>query len=256
MERTQGQKLLAEFVGAFTLIFIGAGSIITNGLGVGVGLVGIALAHGLAIGVMVSAMGHISGAHFNPAVTIGAWVTQKIDARNAVSYIVAQLAGGAAGAAVLRFGLPNTAWEQQSLGVPAVTILQNGNAVMIEAVLTFFLVWVIFATAIDPDGAFGKIAGLAIGLTITIDILAAGPFTGAAMNPARWFGPAVVGGYFANWWVWIIGPVAGAIVAAVVYDSVILRGRGAEGSAAPGEAPHGWGAHGEDADAVTDSHDH
>jgi len=250
MERSMSQKLLAEFVGTFALIFLGAGAIIHTQ---GSNLVAIAFAHGLAIAVMVSAVGHISGAHFNPAITIGAWVTQKIDSKNATAYIGAQLAGAVAAAGLLRLAIPALIWKGQNnsiaLGTPGVAAqISTGQAVLIEAILTFFLVWVIFATAIDPEGAFGKIAGLAIGLTITMDILMGGAFTGAAMNPARWFGPAVVGGFYKNWWVWLVGPIAGGIIAASLYDTVILRPRG--GGAAE-EAPHGWGAHGEDKDSVT-----
>lgn len=254
MERTMTQKLLAEFVGTFTLIFIGVGSILAAGVSPqGTGLVTVAIAHGLAIATMVTALGHVSGAHFNPAVTIAAWVTQKIKSSDAFGYIVAQLAGGAAGAALLRGALPESLWRSAKLGTPAVgQFISNGQGVLIEAVLTFFLVWVVFATAIDPEGAFGKIAGLAIGFVILMDIMMGGPFTGAAMNPARSFGPALVSGSWTGWWVYWIGPVAGGIVAASLYDAVILRTRGTGGSATEGEipAPHGWGAHGEDPDAT------
>ncbi len=250
MERPLNQKLLAEFVGTFTLIFLGAGAVIHTQNS---NLVAIAFASGLAIAVMVSSVGHLSGGHFNPAVTIGAWVTQKIDSKNASAYIVAQLAGALAAAGLLRAAIPTLIWKGQNnliaLGTPAVASqISTGQAVLIEAILTFFLVWVIFATAIDPEGAFGKVAGLAIGLTITADILMGAAFTGGAMNPARWLGPAVVAGAFKNWWVWLVGPIAGGIIAASLYDTVILRPRG---GGAAGEAPHGWGAHGEDTDSVT-----
>lgn len=254
-DRTLSQKLLAEFVGTFALCFIGIGAIASaaanpqaNG-----GIVQIAFAHGLVIAVMVSSLGHVSGGHFNPAVTIGAWVTQKIESSDALSYVFAQLAGGAAGAYALRGLLPGAIWENVKLGVPEVnSLLSNGQALMIEAALTFFLVWVIFATAIDPEGAFGKIAGLAIGLTITLDILMGGGFTGAAMNPARHFASALAGGYWSDWWIWWVGPIAGGVVAATLYDALILSGRGSSGAAVGEEphAPHGWGAHGEDGDAV------
>jgi aquaporin TIP len=248
MERTLNQKLLAEFIGTFTFIFVGAGAIISTRGG---DLVAIGLASGLAIAVMVSSVGHVSGAHFNPAVTIGAWVTQKINSSNAVAYILAQLAGGAAAAGLLRAAVPALLWKDPiNLGTPAVTsAISTGQAVLIESVLTFFLVWVIFATAIDPEGAFGKIAGLAIGLTVTMDIMMGGAFTGAAINPARWFGPAIIGGFYKNWWVWLVGPIAGGIIAASLYDTVIMRPRGSGGAAE--EAQHGWGAHGEDKDSVT-----
>ncbi len=255
MERSMSQKLIAEFVGTFTLIFIGAGSIIavTASPQINGGIVSIAIAHGLAIATMVSALGHVSGAHFNPAVTIGMWVTQKIEGMNALAYIGAQLAGAAAGAAVLRGALPQSIWDPAKLGTPGVAGVSNGQAVLIEAVLTFFLVWVIFATAVDPEGAFGKIAGLAIGFVIIMDIMAGGAFTGAAMNPARSLGPALLSGNWEAWWVYWVGPIAGGIVAASLYDTFILRPRGTGGSAehdAEVPAPHGWGAHGEDPDAT------
>jgi len=249
MERTMAERLTAEFVGTFTLIFIGAGSIIamqTFGVGA-VGIIGIAIAHGLAIGTMVTAVGHVSGAHFNPAITIGAWITQKIKSSAAVAYIVTQLAGGTAGALMLRASLPKRVVETAAYGVPAViTGLSNGQAVLIEFILTFFLVWVVFASAIDPEGAFNKVAGLAIGFVITMDILMGGFFTGAAMNPARHFGPALVGGKWNGWWVYWVGPVAGAIVAAALYDGLIIK---RPGSVAADEVPHGVGAHGEDTTA-------
>jgi aquaporin TIP len=153
------RRLTAEFVGTFALIFIGAGSIVAFATGIeGSGLLTIALAHGLAIGVMVSAVGHVSGGHFNPAVTIGAWVTQKIPLVDAAAYIGAQLAGGIAGALLLRVGTPADVWRTVELGTPQTAGVNAGQAVLIEAVLTFFLVWVIFATAVDPEGAFGKVA--------------------------------------------------------------------------------------------------
>lgn len=254
MERTMSQKLLAEFVGAFTLIFVGAGSIIaSNSAGGAGGLVGIALAYGLAIAVMVSALGHVSGAHFNPAVTAGVWIAQRISSGDAVKYILAQLVGGAAGAGLLRAALPRSFWDGAvALGTPAPGGVSNGQAVLIEAILTFFLVWVVFATAIDPDGAFGKIAGLAIGFTILLDTLMGFPFTGAAMNPARHFGPALVfnNGQFwkaSAWWAYWIGPIAGGIVAAALYDGMLLRKPTAP--VTPPE-PHGVGAHGEGTDTT------
>jgi aquaporin TIP len=110
-----------------------------------------------------------------------------------------------------------------ALGVPAVHGIGDGQAAVMEAILTIFLVFVIFATAVDPRGAFKSIAGLAIGLTITMDIFAGGPLTGAAMNPARAFGPQLVGDLWSNWWVWYVGPIAGAIVAALLYEWLYLR---------------------------------
>jgi MIP family channel proteins len=228
MDRPMAQRLTAEVVGTFTLIFIGAGSIVVTQGGVdGGSLVAVALAHGLAIATMVSAVGHVSGGHFNPAVTVAAWVTRRMTSGAAAAYVVAQLAGATIGALGIRFLLPGSLWDPVTLGTPLVSpVITNWQAIVLEAVLTFLLVWVVFATALDPEGAFGKIAGLAIGLVITMDILVGGPFTGAAMNPARSFGPAVVSGELTGIWVYILGPVIGGTVAALLYDVGIMRRQG------------------------------
>lgn len=251
MERTMGQKLLAEAIGTMTLIFIGCGSILLSAAspGIGGGIVQIALAHGLALAVMVSGMGHISGAHFNPAVTIGAWVTARLDLKTSALYILAQMAGASIGALLLRAALPGTIWNRPGvdLGTPALApggLISNGQGVLLEAILTFFLVWVVFSMAVDPDGAFNKIAGLGIGFTVAADILMGGGFTGAAMNPARHFGPALLSGQWDNWWVWYVGPIAGGIVAASLYDWMILSKR-APATDEDEEAPHGVGVHGD-----------
>ncbi len=228
MDRPMSQRLVAEVVGTFTLIFIGAGSIVAaNAAGLGnggAGLITIALAHGLAIGVMVSAVGHVSGGHFNPAITVGAWVARRMGSGATVAYVLAQIAGGLLGALALRLVLPGSAWDPVVLGTPLVSPgIADWQAIAIEAILTFFLVWVVFATALDPEGSFGKIAGLAIGFTIAMDIMMGGPFTGAAMNPARSIGPAVVSGELTGVWVYILGPVIGGTVAALLYDLGIMR---------------------------------
>jgi aquaporin TIP len=210
----------AEFVGAFALIFVGVGSIALGDAGGG--LVGVALAHGLVIAVMASAVGHISGGHFNPAVTFGFLVTRRIDPLLAVVYWVSQLLGAIAGALLVRACFPDALDT-----APGVPVLANGvgagQGVLLEAILTFFLVWVIFATAADPRGTFKSIAGLAIGLTITLDILAGGPLTGAAMNPARAFGPELVEGVWDDAWVYWIGPLLGGGAAALAYEMLYLR---------------------------------
>jgi MIP family channel proteins len=238
MDHEPLRRGLAEFVGTFALIFVGAGSILTiakalapaivstQALDVygGLTLVGVALAHGLAIGVMVSAVGHISGAHFNPAVTLGFLVTRRIAPSLAVVYWSVQFAGAAAAAALLRWLYPESARRLTHLGAPG---LASGVSVwqglVIEIVLTFFLVWVIFATAADPGGTFKSIAGLAIGLTVTMDVLIGGPMTGAAVNPARAFGPELVSRHWSDAWVWYAGPFVGGALAALVYDSLYLR---------------------------------
>jgi aquaporin Z len=208
---------VAEFVGAFTLIFIGGGAGIISGQDI----VAVALANGLAIGIMVSNLGHISGGHFNPAITAGFLATRRIKAQIAGLYWVFQLGGAIVAALILRWLFKKPA----ILGaVPHVAHgFPVGRALVLEMILTFFLVWAVFATAVDERGAFKAIAGLAIGLTITIDVFVGGPITGAAMNPARAFGPEVAANFWANGWIYWVGPIVGALVAALGYDYLYLR---------------------------------
>jgi len=207
---------IAEFIGAFTLIFIGGGAGIVSGQDI----VAVALANGLAIGIMVSNLGHISGGHFNPAITLGFLATRRITLPLAAVYWVSQFAGALVAAAILR-GL--FAHDLFLGSVPHAAAFGAGKGFVVEIILTFFLVWAVFATAVDPRGAYKSIAGLAIGLTITIDVLMGGPLTGAAMNPARAFGPQLVGDHWSNFWVWYVGPGAGAVIAASLYELLYLR---------------------------------
>ncbi len=213
------RRASAEFVGTFALVFVAAGS-----LAYARTLTDVGLAYGLVIAVMVSAVGHISGGHFNPAITFGFVITRRISARLAVVYWVTQFVAAIAGAALLNFVLPPAATDSIKLGTPGLGQgVTSGHAVVVEAVLTFFLVFVVFATAVDPRGTFKAIAGLAIGLTVTFDVLLAGAMTGAAVNPARAFGPQLIGNHWSHWWVWYLGPFAGGAVAAVVYELLYLR---------------------------------
>jgi aquaporin Z len=210
--------LVAEALGTFLFFFVGMGAVVlgTHTGDGGGGLVGVALAHGLALAVLVSALGAVSGGHFNPAVTFGVWVTGRIDAARAGMYVVAQLVGAVLAGLALRVVFPESSWEPSNIGTPAVADgISVVGAIVIEAVLTVVLLIAVFGTAIDPRGP--KIGGLAIGLAVAADILMGGPLTGAAMNPARWFGPAVASGTFDDWYVWWIGPLLGAAVAALVY---------------------------------------
>jgi len=223
------QKLVAEFIGTFTLIFIGVGSIcadqyLTAAGKSGIGLLGIAVAYGLAMGIMVTAMGHISGGHYNPAITIGFWVTRRLSTFQTIFYWAAQLLGAAAAAYMIKAIVSDTVWQPVALGTPALaTDFTRTHAMALEAVGTFFLVLVVFATLVDAKGAFNKIAGFAIGLTITVDILVAGPFTGVAMNPARAFGPALASNHWANHGVYWLGPLIGGVIAGFLYDRIFLR---------------------------------
>jgi MIP family channel proteins len=229
----------AEFVGTFTLIFIGAGSILTltkllepatNGSAQALGvygsltLVSVALAHGLVIAVMASAVGHISGGHFNPAVTLGFFVTRRLAPTLALVYWSVQLLGATAAALLLRWFFSASVRGPTNLGAPGLgSGISVWQGVVIEGILTFFLVWVVFATAADPGGTFKSIAGLAIGFTITLDVLMGGPLTGAAMNPARAFGPELVSRHWTDAWVWYVGPLVGGAVAALAYERLYLR---------------------------------
>jgi len=222
------QRIAAEFVGTSALIFFGAGSICADQFlkstnQGSLGLLGIAVAHGLAIGIMVTAVGHISGGHLNPAVTIGFWVTRRISTFEAVLYWLAQLAGGVAAAYLLRLVVPEDTWQLVKLGTPALAGLSHSVGMVLEGIMTFFLVFVVFATAADERGAFGKIAGFAIGLTVTMDILMGGPLTGAAMNPARSFGPALASQHWANHGVYWVGPLGGGVLAGWFYDTLYLK---------------------------------
>ncbi len=224
MEST-GKAMVAEFIATFALIFIGAGAVVANAAGA-LDLTGVALAHGLVLAIMVSVTMHTSGGVVNPAVAISLWVTGKLDSVRTGAYIVAELAGAVAGAYLLKLVIPTTAFDAAGGGAPALGHgIAAGKAVLMEAVTTFFLVFAVFGTAVDDRGPSSKTAGLTIGLVIAFDIMAFGPYTGAAMNPARWFGPALANGDFANWWVWIVGPIAGGIIAAVTYWAVFLKGR-------------------------------
>ncbi len=219
LERDYLRRGTAEFIGTFTLIFIGAGSVSFART-----LTDVALANGLAIGVMICAMGFHSGGLFNPAITLGFLVTRRIAPALAVCYWLAQFAAAAVAALLLKWVLPNSLETQSHLGVPALGGgIGTGQGVVVEAVLTFFLVWVVFGTAVDSRCTFSQVAGLAIGLTITIDVLMGGVLTGAAMNPARAFGPQLVGHHWAHWWIWYVGPLAGAVIAASVYEMLYLR---------------------------------
>lgn len=224
---TTSQKLVAEFIGTFALVFFGAGAVCVDrylqGTG-GIGLLAIALAHGLTIAIMVSALGHISGGHFNPAISIGFWVTRRIGTVDVILYWLAQILGAIVAAFVLKAVVPEETWRAVALGTPElVRDFPRLSGMALEGLTSFFLVLVVFATAVDERGAFRAIAGFGIGLTITLGILVIGPFTGAAMNPARALGPAIAAHHWTNWGVYWVGPLAGGFVAALLYDSLYLK---------------------------------
>ncbi len=215
-----GKVYLAELIGTLALTFIGAGSIANGGKGA---LVGIALAHGLAIMTMIYALGHISGIHINPAVTVSLLVGGKIKLADAIAYIISQVIGAVlAGFALLYvFGDPGQATG--FLGTP--TLGEGVGALrgtIAEIILTFFLTLTVWGAAVDGRTA-GPAVGLAIGMVVTMDILMGGPITGAAMNPARALGPAVASGHFDNWYVYWIGPIVGGVIAGLLYSNLYVR---------------------------------
>ena len=213
------RALVAEFVGTFALTFIGAGAVCTSQYGGGAGLLGIAIAHGTVLAVMISSLGHISGGHFNPAVTLGLLTAQRFDSRRVLPYIAAQLAGAVLAAYLLTLALPEDTWRQAQLGAAQVAQgISVVQATTLEAILTFFLVIAVFGTAVDPKGSWQIVAGFGIGTVLIFDILVGGPWTGAAMNPARAFGPALVAGAWGNHAVYWIGPILGGVLAGALYS--------------------------------------
>src|SRR5215213_9603317 len=227
-DRDLWAAVIAEFVGPFALVIAGVGAIIsTQNLADGGNLVAVSLAHGLAIGLMVAALGHVSGGHFNPAVTVSMLATGEIALTRAMSYIIAQVLGATAGAGVLTLVFPALGPMGRNnpgvnLGLPGLgPEVSVGGAPFMEGLMTFFLVLVIFGTVVDPRGP-KAIAQLAIGLICAMEILTGGRITGAAMNPARALGPAIVQQDFTNWWIYWVGPIVGGLVAAFAYKSIWL----------------------------------
>jgi MIP family channel proteins len=213
---------LAELIGTFTLVFIGAGAGALAAVSGG-GIVGVALAHGLALMVIVYAWGSISGAHVNPAVTFGVAVAGRMDWPKAISYWVAQFAGAAAAAYLLAWLLDSNANLGATIGSLTPTETNPGDAakvIVLEGVLTFFLVTAVFASGIHNRN--GNLAGVAIGLVLAMDILMGGALTGASMNPARTFGPALAMNDFGYLWMYIVGPLAGGGIAALLYDKFFV----------------------------------
>jgi MIP family channel proteins len=219
-------KLLAEFIGTFAFVFIGAGAAAVVGGGAGLsGITAVALAHGLAIMAFAFAYGSVSGGHMNPAVTVGVLAAGAMGLGEAIGYIISQLIGGVAGALLLRtvlggaatgLGMPTLA-HNLALGATTVTITPEAGY-MIEALLGFFLVTVVLSTAVA--GRAGSLAPLAIGMTLTFNIIMGGALTGAPFNPARALGPMVATGNFSDAWLYLTAPVVGAIVAALLHTGL------------------------------------
>jgi aquaporin Z len=214
------RHFISEFVGTFALVFIGGATVMstTNNPHA---LLEVALANGLALCIFISALMRISG-HFNPAVTIGFIAARRIDPMMAGIYIIAQLVGAVAAAYILKITFPADVFAATRGGGQAIALSATGTqAWILEAIATFFLVFVVFGTAVDPKAT--RVGGFAIGLTFTADILAIGPISGASMDPARSFGPALVSGIFEGQFIYWTAPIVGGIVAALLYDTLFIR---------------------------------
>jgi aquaporin Z len=230
-DRRAVAPIVAELGGTFLFFFVGIGavasldrlgglsSLASGGMDPAAGLLVVALAHGVVLAVLVSALGAVSGGHFNPAVTLGVWLTGKIHWHRAGAYVIAQLIGALLAAWSLRIIFP--ASVSPGLGTPALgSGIDPSAGILVETVLTVILVAAVIGTAVDLRGP--KIGGLAIGFAVAADILMGGPLTGAAMNPARWFGPAAVTALWDNWYVWIAGPLLGGAIAGLAYRYLFL----------------------------------
>jgi MIP family channel proteins len=240
MSNRFASKLLAEFIGTFAFVFIGAGAAAVVGTGVGLpGIAAVAFAHGLAIMAFAFAFGAVSGGHMNPAVTVGVLAAGAMNLGEAIGYVISQLIGGVAGALLLRtvlggvatgLGTPALA-HNLALGATSLTITPAAGFI-VEALLAFFLVMVVLSTAVA--GRAGNLAPLAIGMTLTFNILMGGALTGAPFNPARALGPMVATGKFDDAWLYLLAPIVGAIVAAILHTGLSRLAQ--EGMPRPGRA--------------------
>jgi aquaporin NIP len=214
MDRALARSLVAELIGTFALVFAGAGAIMVDAKTNALGHVGVAIAFGLVIMAMIYAVGHVSGAHFNPAVSFAFALTRHFAWTRVGAYWVVQVAGALAAAAILRASLGDVAHVGATLPSGS-----QGQAFLWELILTFFLMFVIMAVATDTR-AVGEAAAIAIGGTVGLDAMFGGPITGASMNPARSTGPALVSGDLHALWLYIAAPLLGAAVGALAYQFV------------------------------------
>jgi MIP family channel proteins len=228
------QKLFAEFFGTFAVIFTAIGAIAADQYlrvagQAGLTSLGIACAYGLTYAVMIVALGHISGAHLNPAVTLGFWVTKRLGTMQSLLYWIAQLAGALAAAYLLLAILPEANWRAEVLGAVTPNLepdMTRLHAMLLEGALTFMVVFVFFATTVGEQAEHRRTHGFAAGVALLAASIFALPFTGAAFNPARTFGPALATHHWTNHGVYWVGPLLGGVLAAVLYDKIYLSERG------------------------------
>jgi MIP family channel proteins len=220
------RRSIAEALGTFALVFIGTGVVAAKYYpDAQFGILGIAVAHAIVLSVMITATMSISGGHLNPAVTLGLLSARRVPASTAGAYIVAQLIGAVLASLMVKAIFPIGVTRPIALGTPAIANnIVFGQAIAVEAVLTFFLVSAVFGTCVNPDAP--KVGGFGVGLVLLFDILVGGPLTGSAVNPARAFGPALVSGQWVGQIVYWVGPILGGIVAALLWEHVLLPKRG------------------------------
>jgi len=219
------RRLVAEAFGTFALVFFGCASIVVNNFpGVNSGLLGIALVHAIVLSVAVTATMSISGGLVNPALTIGLFVARRLDAATTVAYIIVQVIAAIVAAWAVTLCFPQGVGKLVAWGTPIIgNSVTLAGAIGVEALLTFFLMSAVMGTVVSPDAP--KVGGFGVGLTLFFCILVAGPLTGASVNPARAFGPALVSGTWTGHVAYWVGPIIGAIIAAVLWDRVLLPPR-------------------------------
>ena len=224
------RRMTAETLGTFGWVFIGASVVVAQKFpGAGYGLLGVAVAHAMVVCVMVTATMNISGGHLNPAVTLGVLVSRRISARDAGFYVVAQLVGAVLAGLMLKLILPANVARVVLYGTPVIAnSVTMGSAIAVEAILTFFLVSAVFGTVVSSEAP--KVGGFAVGLVLLFAMLVGAPFTGAALNPARALGPAVVSSAWVGHAAYWVGPLLGGLVAGLLWGGVLLPKRLAGGS--------------------------
>lgn len=220
------RRAVAEVYGTFALVFFGCGAVIMESFpSARFGLLGIALVHAVVLSVAITSTMAISGGHLNPAVSIGLWATRRTTGQDTFVYVVSQLAGALLAALALKMLLPGGVAKFVLWGTPTIYAgMTFGTATVLEGLLTFFLMSAVMGTAVSS--AAPKVGGFGIGLTLFFAIMVGGPFTGGALNPARAFGPAVISGNMQSLGAYFIGPIVGAVLAALLWDKVLLKEKG------------------------------
>jgi len=251
LEQRSPAAYVAEFIGTFALVFFVTSVVVlfvTPGGGGGSDFAVVGLVHAFVLFMIFQSLGSVSGAHVNPAVTVALAAVRKIRINDAVVYILLQLSGGVAGALVTKFvlkdqiadGTTAVGAKSAEVGTPVLNHTLIGGVAqgaVLEGIGAFFLVWTIMAVAVNPRAARDW-AGLAIGATLGLIVMIGGPLTGGSFNPARWFGPALVSGHWTDAWLYIVGPLVGGVLAALIYWYLFVEGRLGR-PAAPGAGPSG-----------------